>query len=687
MSDEKDLLNNSNNTTENHDSTLQENNSVDVTSTKKYSVEEIKTYITNKKDKDVIYSSDMPQEELFTYIKQQIDAGNVFHAYSIAGKFFEDCPDNIKAKEIYALSLLKTGAVEDAKNIVTSFIPYHDVESINTCLFVQNEDHETLAGVAHIFSEIWKFSKDCKDLDVARELYVSSFNKDSGNVDSGINAAWLSWITGEDEIAHQIITKVLDLLPQLGLNATFDQMILLAEAQLILARYDDAIRIYAEAMTKQDQNDYLPVVKARQKLMFLKSAGVKIPDNVLDALTPPRIVVFTGQMIDKPYQEVPIFPNEMEEKVREIIKNNIEELDARIGYSSASAGSEIIFLEEMHKLGREINIILPFEVEDFIEHNVRYAGPRWEKRFEKIIKCAHSVSYSVDDKFLNHSMLYRFSNQIVQGSAVMRGKFLTSDPHLLILWDSLEEGRPGGPSDFMDQWTNIDTLHVIDIDSLSQNNKNRSERKMMAEANVNKVFQDPLTLHLPERSIRCMMFSDFHGYSKLQDEHIPDFLDFMQKLKNAIAEIDLPLESINTWGDAVFAVTKDPIVMADFALLFCDVVTRLGKCYPSFPMPILARISLHSGPVYKAVDPFLGKENFYGGHINRAARLEPVTKVGQVYATQQFVSVLHSEVNKIKNECIQRDLVFVEKFTTEYVGVISLAKNFGSQEVYHIRKL
>ena len=297
-------------------------------------------------------------------------------------------------------------------------------------------------------------------------------------------------------MSYNIVAKVLDLLPQLGLNATFDQMIFLAEAQLILGRYDDAIRIYSEAMTKQDESDYLPVVKARQKLLLLKSAGVKIPDNVLESLTPPRIVVFSGQMIDRQYQEFPIFPNELEEKVRDVIKSNIEELNAKIGYASASAGSEIIFLEEMDKLGREINIILPFEIEDFIENNVRYAGPRWEKRFEKIIKKAHSVSFSVDDKFLGHSMLYRFSNQIIQGTAVMRGKFLTSDPHLIILWDSLEEGKPGGPSDFIDQWTNIDTLHIIDIDSLNPNKKNRSERKMLTESNINKVYIGSIVSYL-----------------------------------------------------------------------------------------------------------------------------------------------------------------------------------------------
>ena len=147
----------------------------------------------------------------------------------------------------------------------------------------------------------------------------------------------------------------------------------------------------------------------------------------------------------------------------------------------------------------------------------------------------------------------------------------------------------------------------------------------------------------------------------------------------------MDLESLNTWGDAVFAVADSAIKIADFGLRYCDIIENLGKKYPEFPFPIRARISLHSGPVFIAMDPFIKKMNFYGGHINRAARLEPVTTVGQVYATQQFVALLHGETSDEKNEYIQRGLKYYERYSTEYVGMISLAKSFGQQEVYHLR--
>jgi hypothetical protein len=32
------------------------------------------------------------------------------------------------------------------------------------------------------------------------------------------------------------------------------------------------------------------------------------------------------------------------------------------------------------------------------------------------------------------------------------------------------------------------------------------------------------------------------------------------------------------------------------------------------------RVGMHAGPVYGALDPILGQINFFGSHVNRAAR-------------------------------------------------------------------
>ncbi len=630
------------------------------------------------------------EEEIFALIS----GGQMFRAHELAKRAFETNPNNLKIREAYSLVLLKTGAVDDAKKIIVPLLgfmpqenedssqPTIEVEALRESLLIKSGDSKVLAGIAHIFKEAWNFSHSCKDLDIARELYFASF-KSKPIPETGMNAAWLHWLTGEDEQAKKLAHETLKLLPPLGMDGNFNELVIMAESQLLLGREEDAVRLYKEAIEKST-TDYVPIVRARQQMLFLQAAGFKVPKAAMHALTPPTVVVFTGHMIDKPDQQITLFPHDVEEAVRQAIIEKLEEIDAHIGYSSASCGADLIFIEELLARGGEINIILPFAINDFIETNVRHAGPRWEKRFEKALSNAHTVSIAAEDRYLGHDMLYRFSNHVMHGSAVMRSKFLTTEPHLLAVWDARVSAIPGGPADFIDQWTNISTLHLVDLDSLDIE---RPEIDLsIIESLKDEPTPDPLTFNAPDRTIKAMMFSDLSGYSKLQDEHIPAFLDFLSKLEQAMNKIGSKLEATNTWGDAIFTVANDASSIAEFGLQYCDIVEALGKKYPEFPFPIRARISLHAGPVYEAEDPFIKKVNFYGGHINRAARLEPVTTVGQVYATQQFVALLHAETDKLQYEHRQKGLKFIEKFETEYVGVLKLAKSFGQQEVYHLRR-
>lgn len=629
-------------------------------------------------------------------IRLLISNGHMFKAHAIAQKAFEKYPDEIKIRQAYALILLKTGAIIDARKIIypllnLEYVDYEDADSLNVIdikairesNFLKNAEADILADLANIFKESWNYSKSCQDLDIAKELYFASFSKNKDPA-SGMQAAWLFWLTGIDDIANSLSEEVLKLLPPLGLSKSFKELVILAEAQLLLNREDDACRLYEEAMKCVENGKYIDIVNERQHLNFLKSAGFKVPEKALEALIPPTIVVFTGYAIDHPSFKTSLFPQEAEEKVKLAIKEKLNEINARIGYSSASCGADLLFIEAMLERGGEVNIVLPFAISDFLEANVRHAGPRWEKRFEMALQNAKSVSLATEDRYLGHDMLYRFSNNVMHGAAVMRGNFLTSEPHLMAVWHSKSISSPGGPSDFIDRWSDISTLHLIDLDEIT------TTGNIIEANNIKKIVPgymdfDPFIEKVPDRVIKSMMFSDLHGYSKLQDEHIPAFLDFLNRLHEAIDKIGVPIESINTWGDAVFAVADEAKVIAEFGLKYCDIIEHLGRSYTCFPFPIRARISLHSGPVFIANDPFINKINFYGGHINRAARLEPVTTVGQVYATQQFVSVLHTEISNEDHESKQMGLKYYNRFATEYVGVISLAKSYGQQEVYHLR--
>jgi class 3 adenylate cyclase len=83
------------------------------------------------------------------------------------------------------------------------------------------------------------------------------------------------------------------------------------------------------------------------------------------------------------------------------------------------------------------------------------------------------------------------------------------------------------------------------------------------------------------------------------------------------------------------------------------------------------RIGLHAGPVWAvAFDPILGKPDFSGGNINRAARIEPITEVNQIYASDGFAALIR--------------LAGDPGLRLDYVGSLPLVKRYGRQRLFRL---
>jgi class 3 adenylate cyclase len=90
------------------------------------------------------------------------------------------------------------------------------------------------------------------------------------------------------------------------------------------------------------------------------------------------------------------------------------------------------------------------------------------------------------------------------------------------------------------------------------------------------------------------------------------------------------------------------------------------------PSELNLRIALHAGPAYACTDPVTRAPNFIGTHVSRAARIEPITPPGQVYASQAFAALAEAQG--------------VTEFTCDYVGQTPLAKKYGTFPTYHVRR-
>jgi class 3 adenylate cyclase len=88
------------------------------------------------------------------------------------------------------------------------------------------------------------------------------------------------------------------------------------------------------------------------------------------------------------------------------------------------------------------------------------------------------------------------------------------------------------------------------------------------------------------------------------------------------------------------------------------------------PLTFNLRVALHCGPVHCATDPITGAPIYTGPHTSRAARIEPITPPGQVYASSAFAAVAAATG---------------AQFAMSYVGRMPLAKGYGSLGLYHVR--
>lgn len=173
------------------------------------------------------------------------------------------------------------------------------------------------------------------------------------------------------------------------------------------------------------------------------------------------------------------------------------------------------------------------------------------------------------------------------------------------------------------------------------------------------------------RETRVLLFADAVRYSRLTERQYPLFVKhFMGMAARIISKYQDSVLLKRTAGDGLFLVFKDVVAAGKFALELRDSIGRAGWSRLGLPSSLDIRIALHIGSSHAYKDPITGQRDFVGTHVNRAARMEPVTPPGHVYVSDAFAASTGHKA-----------------FRYEFVGEISLAKNYGSYPIYDLRGL
>jgi class 3 adenylate cyclase len=192
----------------------------------------------------------------------------------------------------------------------------------------------------------------------------------------------------------------------------------------------------------------------------------------------------------------------------------------------------------------------------------------------------------------------------------------------------------------------------------------------------------------PQPPVACrvmaILFADVEGYSKIPEDRLPSFIEhFVGGIAARIRERSHTAESVRRVGDGLLMVFAGVAEAAECALDLVEWMTERSRAADDgethwsrvgLPREMRMRVALHAGPVFECVDPLTGEETFEGAHLSYAARIEPITPVNQVYASEAFAALAASWPKPS------------DEFVCEYVGRTSFAKNFGDYPLYHLRR-
>ena len=497
----------------------------------------------------------------------------------------------------------------------------------------------------------------------------------------GINAATLSMLLGEREAARTLAKEIADRLAAQSRSATCWDHATVGEAALLLGEFARARESYAAARALA-AHDAGTIGTMRRQVNLL--CGV-IPRarEVLEVLPAADVLAFVGHMIDASDRSKPRFPAALAPAVDAAIRGRLARMHLPVVYASAACGADLMFVEAALDVGAEVNVVLPFDREDFIRTSVAPGGDGWVARFDHAFSRATRVIMATDERYLDDDVLFEHAAMLLEGLCVLRAAQLDASPTLLCVVDAAAPGRVGGTRASYERWArNIGAPEMIDLQQIRDRfetgpavSGNIAPPNAPSKSNDARPSAPPVPelAARPQRTLKTMLFADFAGYSRLHDEFAPLFQQRFLEIgaRQIEAAAVKPLEA-KTWGDSLYMVFESSREGAEFALGFLASMLSVDWRATGLPDESQIRIALHAGPVFRSFDPVMGRHGHFGSSVTRAARIEPVTPPGMVYASEAFAATLSATG--------RRD------YALEYVGRLPLAKNYGESRIYRLER-
>lgn len=541
-----------------------------------------------------------------------------------------------RLRYLRVLALARMGEIDRARRL-------YDVE-----LAVGSADLDMLTLGARLMKDrAWLAQGDAQISLIAdaSDAYEAIFRQ-TGDAFPGINAATLARLAGQDARARALAQAVLDALGDAP-PADYYAAATVAEALLLLGDEAGAEAAIDHALQLPGCNPGARSSTSAQLARIVRAGGGGA--GIVARLRPAAILTYCGHM----FGQSPM----AEAVLRQEIDAALDGLGATVAYGALACGADILIAEAILARGGELHVILPFRVDDFIATSVAPGGGDWIARFHACLARANEVVIASDTPALDDDRQYRYGSLMMMGFARLRARHLGTDAVQLAVWDGLSPGGLAGTGADVALWhEHGGETRVVPID------RNDFARPS-AVTGVTRIDA--------QREVRAMIFTDFAGFSRIDEAVLPTFWELvLGRVARVVDRYADDVCSRNTWGDALYVVTTTSTAAARLAL---DLQAALDPESMGFLGEGAGmRVSAHLGSVYQAIDPVTRQVTFFGREVNKTARIEPIALVGEVYVTRAFGAVLA--------------LVSPEEFDLSYVGRVALAKQFGDEAMYRLTR-
>jgi adenylate cyclase len=566
-------------------------------------------------------------------------SGDMFALFERTREAIQAFPDDPEARYLQALAMARLGDPHAALRLYER----NRVEEIDT------EDAVALKG--RLLKDLAIRATGGEQVDLFRrssQAYRQAYQLSDGYF-SGINAATTSFLAGDEAEACELAAAI-GRRPDVARPEDYFAAASGAEAMLVCGEVEQATALFAAARHRPDASPGMVASTARQVKLIASRLSISDEQRnaVLASIQSTPVVHYTGHMFPAGWQA--------EAELAQAIASTLSEAEVLIAYGSLACGADILVAEAVLARGGELHIVLPFAEEDFLDTSVRVGGPEWIARYEAARQAASSVTFATQMSCVDDDEQLAYCTKLVMGLAQLRAGVMQADIFQLAVWDGVPPAGIAGTGADCAEWTRQGGVtRVIPVSP---------DRPKVRPADV------PDARHRARWSLRSMLFADFAGFSRLDEDRLSRFLEVvMGRIATVLDRHSDTVLTRNSWGDAIYVVITSPAKAAEIALeiqaeLDPELLRSIG-----LPSEGGMRISLHHGPIFEHFDAVQGARTFYGTEVTVAARIEPRVPVGAIYTTQPFAAMIESDRNS---------------YQFEYVGKMDLAKGYGTRILYRL---